>query len=271
MTPRGGKLAPRHDARTLRAASFYRKRRTPPPAALTWPIAGAWPMFANDEIGCCAVATCGHQSIAWAQSTGTAEQRPAPTEADIRAAYSTISGYPETGDVGCVMLDVLKHWRKHGIGPSRIDGFAAVDAHDRADIMHAIHAFGGVALGMNIPEKAMHDRAWTWRHAAMNGPRFGHAVDVIGYDGGGVYLVTWGEERHASWAFVEACADEAWALVSHEWLAPDGRTPNGIDLAALTEAIARAGMTPPEDAPTFGAERHDTEPAPKRVPWFDLG
>ena len=65
----------------------------------------------------------------------------------------------------------------------------------------------------------------------------GHAVDVVGYDEAGLTVVTWGALKRMTWAFWGRYGDEAWCVLSPDFLA-DGRSPQGFDLEALQRDLA---------------------------------
>jgi hypothetical protein len=46
-------------------------------------------------------------------------------------------------------------------------------------------------------------------------------------------VVTWGEERAITWSALPTYALGATATVSRSWLDTNGRSPGGLDLAAL--------------------------------------
>src|SRR4051812_17423635 len=93
-----GKLPPRYDARTLRLEHYLDLSALPPPPLecdWTAKVGAKWGMMLNDRIGDCAIAAPGHMMMAWTANAG----RPfVPTDAQVLAAYSAVSGYdPKTG------------------------------------------------------------------------------------------------------------------------------------------------------------------------------
>jgi len=50
-------------------------------------------------------------------------------------------------------------------------------------------------------------------------------------------LVTWGALQRMTWGFWSAYCDEAYALLSNDFLTAD-RTPAGVDLATLESDLA---------------------------------
>src|SRR4051812_30434661 len=95
--PRLGKLAPRHDPRTLLFEKYVEPKALPPaPKTETWAHAvSSWPMMQNDTIGDCTCAAAGHMIQCWTANVGNVI---VPSNASIIAAYAAITGYnPTTG------------------------------------------------------------------------------------------------------------------------------------------------------------------------------
>ena len=61
----------------------------------------------------------------------------------------------------------------------------------------------------------------------------GHAINIIGYDIDGLTCVTWGATKRMTWAFWAAYVDEAYAIISSDFLNQTGQTPGGFDLQML--------------------------------------
>ena len=82
---------------------------------------------------------------------------------------------------------------------------------------------------------------WDWT-GSLDGPDApgswgGHAVNVVAYDDAGLTVVTWGALQRLTWAFWQRYCDEAWAIISPDFLA-GGRSPQGFDLPALEHDLA---------------------------------
>jgi hypothetical protein len=232
-----GKLAPRVDVRTL-ALSRYVDRAslpTPPDALDLTARVGEWPMYANDRIGDCTTAAAAHMIEAWtAAARGEAVE---VTESAVLAAFDRVKLVdPATGEEGAVELDVLRDWRAHGVGHHRIGAFARVSTHDHQLARTAAWLFGGLYLGLQLPLSAQWQSAWDWNGSLSGDDRpgswGGHAVDVVRYTAGGLTVVTWGRLKEMTWSFWDRYCDEAYCILSRDFLEGD-QAPNGFDLDAL--------------------------------------
>jgi len=232
-----GKLPVRTDVRTLRLRSYLDPARlpTPPESIDLTPHVGEWPMYANDTRGDCTTAAAGHMIEAWtAAAAGAAVE--ISEGAVLRAFEAVRVTDPLTGEEGAIELDVLRYWRKRGIGEHRIGAFAAVGTHDHDLTRAAAWLFGGLYIGLAMPLAAQRQETWDWTGSlageAKPGSWGGHAVDVVRLDAGGLTVVTWGRLQLMTWSFWDRYCDESYCILSTDFLR-DGRAPNGFDLAAL--------------------------------------
>jgi hypothetical protein len=237
-----GKLPVRTDVRTLRLARYVDTATlpAPPPAFDETAHVGDWPMYANDQVGDCTCAAAGHMIEAWtAAATGTAVEIG---EQDVLAAFDRVKVVdPQTGEEGAVELDVLKFWRKAGIGGHRIGAFAGIPVHDHRLVRTGSYLFGGVYLGVALPRTAQRQEVWDWTGSlsgdAAPGSWGGHAVDVVGYDDASLTFVTWGALKRMTWAFWDRYVDECYCLLSQDFIA-GGRSPAGFRLDELKSDLA---------------------------------
>jgi hypothetical protein len=101
------------------------------------------------------VASAGHDIEAWTTTATGVEAQV--TDQQVIAAYSAITGYdPATGanDNGARELDVLKYWRTTGIAGHQIGAFAEVGPTNHQEVGQSIYLFGGLYLGLNMPNTA---------------------------------------------------------------------------------------------------------------------
>jgi hypothetical protein len=173
----------------------------------------------------------------WTANTG---KEVVPSDQQIVAAYSAITGYnPVTGahDTGAAELDVLKYWQAKGIAGHKVMAFVALEPGNHTHIMDAVYIFGGCYIGVQLPQTAQGQDIWTVPPGGTTGPGApgswgGHAVPVVEYDQRGLTVVTWGQLLRMTWAFWEAYCDEAYAILSQDFL-EENKTPDGFDLVAL--------------------------------------
>jgi hypothetical protein len=237
-----GKLPVRTDVRTLRLARYVDVSKLPRPPAtldLTRDV-GEWPMYANDRIGDCTIAAAAHMIEAWtAAATGTAVE---VTESSVLAAFDRVKLVdPLTGEEGAVELDVLKDWREHGVDRHRIAAFVRVATYDHALVRAAAWLFGGLYIGLALPLTAQTQDEWDWTGSlsgdARPGSWGGHAVDVVGYDDAALTAITWGATKELTWSFWDRYVDEAYCILSRDFLDGD-QAPSGFDLEALKADLA---------------------------------
>jgi len=218
----------------------------------------SWPMYLNDQIGDCTCAAAGHMIEAWTQYGQGAAVRV--SDNDVLRAYQAVSGYvpgrPDT-DQGAVMQDVLDYWHRVGIGGHRILAFAELDVHNPAELKAALHLFGHVYVGLNVPASAetQFDAGQPWDVVAHDGGILGgHAVNIGLMDLSGYEPITWAKRQRMTQAFVDRYGEEAWVAVSLEWISATGGSPPGLDTAQLnaqyTALTGRPAPFPANPTPT---------------------
>jgi hypothetical protein len=232
-----GKLPVRTDVRTLRLPRYVDLTKLPPPPETLDLTAHVpeWPMYANDRIGDCTTAAAGHMIEAWtAAADGDAVEI---SEAAVVTAFDAVKVVdPRTGDEGAIELDVLRYWRKEGIADHRIGAFASVPVHNPILVRTGVWLFSGLYIGLSLPLSAQTQDVWDWTGTlsgdAKPGTWGGHAVDVVRYDDSGLTVVTWGRLQVMTWSFWERYCDEAYCIISDDFLR-SGKAPSGFDLATL--------------------------------------
>jgi hypothetical protein len=245
MNPRLlGKLPPRHDPRTLKL-SRYLKGLPAAPVNQDWtPAVKTWQMFGNDSCGDCTIASGLHLQNCWSANAGPSEELF--TDQDAVSIYSALTGYnpadPST-DNGAAVLDVLNFWRATGFDGFKIKAFALVNWLNPLELKQAIDLFGGVYAGFAMPLSANEQTGSLWDVTSASpgdaGSWGGHALPLLGYDKETVTTVTWGAVQEMSWKFLETYCDEAYAVISVDWLEAGGSAPSGLDLATLLLDVAQ--------------------------------
>jgi hypothetical protein len=237
-----GKAAVRSDVRTLLFARYADKQRLPTPPERFDGTKGVpeWPMYLNDQLGDCTCAAAGHMIEAWTAEAGG--QVVEITDDAVRDAFEQVKQVdPRTGEEGAVELDVLNYWRRTGIGRHQIKAYAAVSRADHEIVRSATSIFGGLYIGLQLPKSAQNQPVWDWTGTlsgdAEPGSWGGHAVNVVGYDPQALTVITWGATQGMSWSFWDRYCDEAYCIVSADFMR-ENRAPNGLDIDALMADLA---------------------------------
>jgi hypothetical protein len=252
-----GKLAPRHDSRTLKLARYTAALPDPPTSCdLTAKVARIG-MMLNDSLGDCTCAAIGHIIQCWTAENGAEVILP---DSDILSLYEAACGYnpadPST-DQGGVELDVLNYWRKTGVAGHTLGAYAILQKRAgslwgkllsgtswRHDVMRSVYYFGAAYIGVALPDAVITqlDKGnvipWEFpadKDASWNpNPDNGHAICIVAYDADGVVIVTWGQLLTVSWDFLDACMDEGYCPFSKDIVnAVSGKSPQNFALAQL--------------------------------------
>lgn len=240
-----GRKAVKHDSRTLRVGN-YTAALPAPPRYMDWTKGvTSFGQMMNDTLGCCTIAGLGHAVQILSLNAGA---EVTVTDADILKYYVSWDGYvagEPTTDNGGVELDVLNDWKKDGFAGHALTAFAAVNPSDVEEVKQAIALFGGAYIGVSLPLAAQDEVGTLWDYGWMDfGAKYkpggwgGHCVFVIGYDQDGVTCITWGRLQRMSWSFWAKYVDEAYALLSPDFLSANGLDPAGFDMAQLAADLA---------------------------------
>ena len=241
MIGKFGKLPARHDPRTLRLAKYIDTARPlRPPLYREWSVAvGEWGMYANDSVGDCTCAAAAHAIRCWTANDGLA--RPVTT-ADVLAAYSKVSGYdpsrPET-DRGAYLLDVLRLWKREGIGGHKIRAYLSLDPRDHFQRMMAIELGGCIYSGYMLPDTIWSERIWSDTTGRL-GSAGGHAMICPAYGPSSLTAVTWNRQQLMTPEFADWSCDESYVVLPEDdWTGPDGVAPNGFRFEDLERDLER--------------------------------
>jgi len=204
-----------------------------------------WQMAANDQIGDCTIAGAAHMFAAMSIYGGHGE--PLFSDQEIITAYSAVSGYvpgdPST-DNGAVMQDVLNYLKTTGMTDAtgrlhKIAGYAAFgNPADEILLAQVLNTFGSVYVGVNLPQSAEDEFAngqpWDWQPSSPIAG--GHCIALQERSVGGIGVlryVTWGAVQHTTRGFQRHYAEEAWCVVSEDWVTANGDSIEGLDLEQL--------------------------------------
>lgn len=152
-----GKTHATHDRRTLQFPDYTRSVPPPPTACAHTGIDQPWGMLGNDRLSDCVIAMEAHLLMVFS-AFGRGECFPV-TDAEVVSAYRRVAHWrpagPDDPGPGCNMLAAMKDWRTRGVGGGRIAAFAGIHSKDVQQIKTAIWLFGGVAMGVELPDDAL--------------------------------------------------------------------------------------------------------------------
>ncbi len=245
-----GKRPPGHFARMApRLRDFAVKPLPSAPAAVDHAAGVQWRMFENDALGCCTISAWANGVV---QRTTLGQGVPLVMgDGLVRQLYGQLAGWspsaPGDPGPGLVEVDVLAHFARVGADLGRqapeVTLWAAIDVGDWETLRAAIWLFGHATLGLAMPITAMDQTDWEVVPGAAGsaaGSWGGHCVIAVAYDAEGVTLVSWGETRRASWKFLTAYLDEAYAThAPEEWIGTNGLAPGAFGWDYLAAAHAR--------------------------------
>ncbi|HEY8666322.1 MAG TPA: hypothetical protein VIL86_06640, partial [Tepidisphaeraceae bacterium] len=115
-------------------------------------------------------------------------------------------------------------------------GYTALGSTAGASVREAIYLFGSLYTGFNLPRSAQQQTVWDVISAGDTEPGSwgGHAVPLVGYDADGLVAVTWGGLKRLTWAFLDTYCDEAFAVLSNDFINQTTRVnPDNFNLLAL--------------------------------------
>lgn len=242
MTVKLGKGAVKHDPRNFKMARYVKTPLPAKPDMCTWNTAiSDWKMMLNDTLGCCTASSVGHIIMSDTANNG---HLVIPTDSDVEAFYSGSCGYipgkPET-DQGGVEIDVLNYWRKTGMAGHKILAYVQIDATDFEMVKEAIFLFGSVYAGVQLPLNAQQQNPWhftTNKGQGVPGSWGGHAVPLLGYDTDALFCPTWGENQWLTKDWWLEYGDEAYAIITEDWVPPSGVSPSHFNLAQLNTDLS---------------------------------
>jgi hypothetical protein len=240
---RYGKLEPVRP-KSLRALAVYLAPGLPDPPASVDHTAGVtdWGLLGNDRYGDCTWCGAVHQRQAVAHMLGETWQ-----PVDENSVIDGYLAYNHGRDDGCVESDLLTYWHDDGILGDKLVGFAPVDVDDTTLLKQAIYLFGAAYVGVQIPACApqqfeagqVWDLTGTPADDQIEG---GHCVTVPTYSADASaseapywLCVTWGATQEITEAWRARYLDEAWALVTSEFLRAN---PDVVDVEALEHDLS---------------------------------
>jgi hypothetical protein len=168
----------------------------------------------------------------------------------LQAYQAVVPGFSPkdpASDQGAEILPTLQYWKGTGFptkgGKNTILGFCQVNVKKKEEVQQAISLFGNCLLGLAMPEAWVNSEGtWPASPAGAEGPWRpgswgGHCVPVFRYDETGVFVVTWGTPWFLPWeAFFEYC-DEAFSVLTEDWLEESGSGYSGLEVSVLLKDL----------------------------------
>lgn len=202
----------------------------------------SWPMYLNDQLGCCTASGVGHAEQALSAYGGREIDF---TDNDILKLYEATGGYvpgdPST-DNGAVMQDVLNYWQKTGIQGHNPDAVAELeDFYHVANLRKALYLFGTVYLGINFPASAItqFNNGQSWEYEAGSSIEGGHCIVLQKMNASGtpdiLDIITWGQLQPMNISFAHHYIEEAWVVIDKEWITASGTDVDGFSLDSLIQ------------------------------------
>lgn len=255
MTYRFGKRPPITDARTLKLIRYASHLPLNPPAAdFLSAIPIPLPMYGNDTLGDCVAAAAGHMIEGWTEYAGKFFQ---PSESDVIAFYE-FSGYtpgnPST-DQGWELVPALNVWRQTGIAGHKIAAYAQLITGDYGQLRQAVALFGNAYVGLNLPDYVVpNDGAdwttipWIYQEGQPPDQNNGHCVPVMKYSAEKkrAWFISWGAEMLMNPSFYANYSDEAYVVITEDWIKADQESPSGFDITQLMADLTEVTSLPLE-------------------------
>ncbi len=208
----------------------------------------AWSMLGNDRYGDCVWAGAAHETMMINKMNG---RDVAFTDDVVLADYTAVTGFnaaDPASDQGTDMHAAMDYRRHTGILDSagaglrhKIGAYVSLEPGNWHQTMEALEAFDFVAIGFQFPDYAMaqFQAGKPWSYHVGGTIEGGHYVPIVGRPHAWTLeVVTWGRVQPMGLRFFEHFCDEAYGVLTEETLSGRGRTPEGLDLAALNVALA---------------------------------
>jgi hypothetical protein len=233
-----GKQTAHHDSRVPMLGKYTASLPAAPPATSYDSKITHLGMMLNNTLGDCTCAAVGHCVQQW---TAEAQKKQVIIpDADILKLYEIVGHYDPKNpksDRGAIEINVLNYWLANPVDGNKLSAFCALEPRNLQDIKDAVYIFGNCYIGLQMPLSAQQQTVWTVPAAGPTGQGApgswgGHAVPIVAYDARGLTCITWGQLLRMTWQFWDAYCDEAYGLLSPDWVAA-GKAPAGFDWKQL--------------------------------------
>lgn len=196
----------------------------------------------------------GEAHLIGAQSVYAGRPEVLFANSEVQSVYSRVGGYvpgnPST-DNGCEMSDVLADLKQNGINDTagvnhKCEGYASLGNPADEDLLaQCLDVFGSVYVGFNVQQhmetEFSNGQVWTWQPGdSLVG---GHCVVLQRrYPEGSMHGVleywTWGARQRADFTWQARAVEEAWVVVTRDWIAANGTSVAGMNLPTLLADMA---------------------------------
>jgi hypothetical protein len=152
----------------------------------------------------------------------------------------------------------------HRSGHDKVAAFVALEPKNDVQVKDSVFLFGSCYIGVSLPDFAVNAPdmlavPWTVPAKGTTGdaapnPNNGHCIPAVAYDEHNVYVVTWGALKSMTWQFYETYMDEAYAVLSKDWISKKlKKSPQGLDLSQLQDDLTaitgeKISLRRPEEA-----------------------
>jgi hypothetical protein len=252
-----GRLARSHDKRVpmlhnLMSAAGVVPGPVVPAVDYTHGMPANLGMMLNNTLGDCTCAAYYHAIQVWTFNALGANKMVTEPDGDVEKLYEQACGYkPAQGGEGPggneqhVLTFLLTKGAPFGAtGQQRhkIDAFVEVDVTNTDNIKRTINDCGLAYIGFNVPQYIMPPNqnplpVWDVDPTADNTIVGGHAVVLAGYNPAGARVISWGGYYTMTWAFFAKFVDEAYAIADPDWICAGKKTPGGLSLKQLEQAM----------------------------------
>lgn len=225
------------------------------PAARDWGTVDGqpldYPMFRNNELGICGIASLCHSQITQSANSGV---EVAITDADATDGYKRLGGYVEgdpSTDNGVNMLEVgLRVLHGEPVAGRTLRAFVAINPKDDDMVAAAAEFFGGLWLGWDLPLAWQGADIWDVAPDGSTSGKWaprswgGHATHSPSYSPLIWQLPTWTQDTPFTPAARHVYAEECYALLWIDiWTRLEGGDcPAGLDLQKLLDLCKVVGV-----------------------------
>ena len=139
------------------------------------------------------------------------------------------------------MQTTARWWRDVGITDAdghvhKIDAFVAIESVD--DLLMATYLCGSGGCGLALPASAENqfEAGQVWDDLKSE-PTGGHYVPCVGFMGGHLVVVTWGELQGMTRAYCQERMEDGVCCLSREYMLASGLSPELINWSALMNDV----------------------------------